>query len=120
MPNAPTPSSRVDEALRASFIAHEAIFDMHRELVADGRHSDTAAEFLAESAEITLGRLPRITASTRELSDRLGEQSVLDPSAANETLAQLEAEVDRIEPELAVGLDRLREIASRLRELLDG
>lgn len=93
---------------------------MHRELVAGGQHSDTATELLAESAQITLERLPRVTARARELNDRWSEQSVLDPSAAGETLTELEAEVDRIEPELAMGLDRLREIASRLRERFDG
>lgn len=120
VPNAPTPSRRVDEALAASFIAHEAIFDMHRELVAGGQHRDTARELLAESAQITLEQLPRVTARARELNDRWGEKSVLDPRAAGETLTELEAEVERIEIELAAGLERLREIASRLRELLDG
>lgn len=120
MPNAPTPPTRVDEALAASFIAHEAIFDMHRELVGGGQHSDTASELLAESAQITLERLPEVTKEARQLSDRWSEQSVLDPSAADETLAELGAELDRIEPELAAGLKRLREIASRLGDLLDG
>jgi hypothetical protein len=45
------------------------------------------------------------------------EQDVLDPKAAETTLAELEAELARIEPETFPLLGRQREIAARLRSM---
>ncbi len=51
-------------------------------------------------------------------STRWGEQTLLDPEAAEETAGELEAELGRIDAEVKSRFDRQREIAARLREML--
>jgi len=52
-------------------------------------------------------------------SDRWAEQSLLHPGGAEETLAGLEGEMKRIEPDVQSLLNRQREIAAQLRSLLE-
>lgn len=89
MPELPNPIRRLDAVFSASLIAHEAIFEMRRELVGIGRAGRAAAELLEESARLTLIDLPEITVRARRLTARWDEQSLLDPAAAQATLQEL-------------------------------
>ena len=119
MPQVPAPIRRLDSLFSAALIAHEAIFEMRRELVAGGQADATAAKLVAESARITLTDLPAIAAGPRDLAARWEEQSVLDPRTAERTAEALAAELDRIEPELKRLMERQRQIAVQLRSMLD-
>ncbi len=100
-------------------IAHEAIFEMRRELIADGRGDAEQARLLEESAQIVTGKLPGLTARVRQHSGKWAKQSLLDPEGAKETLAEVEAELELVEPEVQSLLNRQREIAARLRSMLE-
>lgn len=110
---------RLDALFSAAMIAHEAIFEMRRELIADGRGNAEQARLLEESAQIVTGKLPGLTTRIRQLSDKWAEQSLLDPQRAKETLGEVEAEFEQIEPEVQLLLNRQREIAARLRSMLE-
>jgi hypothetical protein len=98
-------------------VAHEAIFEMRRELIARDRSGPEQARLLAESARIVTVDLPALTAAARRLAGTWQDQDVLDPKAAETTLAELEAELARIRPEVSALLGRQREIAARLRSM---
>lgn len=115
----PAPIAELDALLSASMIAHEAIFEMRRELIAGGRLSPEQSLLLEESARIVTVELPRLTAANHELVSKWIEQSLLDPGAAEITLAAFTAEFERIKPEIDALLDRQRQIATRFRELLE-
>jgi hypothetical protein len=100
-------------------IAHEAIFEMRRELIADGRSDAEQARLLEESAQIVTGRLPALTARVRQLSSKWAEQNLLHPEGAEETLREIEAEFEHVEHEVQSLLNRQREIAARLRSMLE-
>jgi hypothetical protein len=112
-----------DQSLAALFaaarIGHEAIYDLHSELVDRGLPSRESRSLLAESAEITLTDMPAVAARARRLEVRWQEQRVLDPTGASPTYEAVAAEVAHVEPMLRGRLDRLRRIAARLQELLD-
>ena len=110
---------RLDALLSAAMIAHEAIFEMRRELIATDRANPEQARLLEESARIVTAELPKLTARARQLSSHWGEQSLLDPEGATGTSEELEAELLRIEPSVQPQLDRQREIATRLRSILE-
>jgi hypothetical protein len=116
----PVPIRRLDSLFSAALIAHEAIFEMSRELTASGRVEETAAELLAESARIALTDLPAMAARACDLTARWEEQSLLDPTAAERTAELLDAELGRIEPEVQMLMERQRHIAARLRSMLGG
>jgi hypothetical protein len=120
MPERPAPVERLDSLHSTATIAHEAIFDLHRELVARGRGTAEAAALLDESARIALRGLPRLTATARDLAASLDEESVLDPDAEGLRLSQLAVEIERIYPEAMRLLGRQRQIAARLREMVGG
>lgn len=115
----PAPIAEFDALLSASMIAHEAIFEMRRELIAGGRASPEQSLLLEESARIVTEELPRLTAANHELITKWIEQSLLDPDAAESTLAEFMAELERIKPEIDALLERQHQIATRLRELLE-
>lgn len=119
MPERPRPIERLDSLFRASLIAHEAIFDLHRELVSIGRGTPRSNELLEESARLALRELPGLTARSRRLAGRWEEQSVLDPDASESTLLRLATELERIEPQVQGVVDRQREIAISLRSMLE-
>jgi hypothetical protein len=58
-----------------------------------------------------------LSSAARQLSVRWQEQSLLDSKGAEETLAELESELTRIEPRVDSLLDRQREIATQLRSM---
>lgn len=91
---------RLDALLSAAMIAHEAIFEVRRELIATDRANPEQARLLEESARIVTTELPGLTARARQLSAQWGEQSLLDPAGATGTSKELEAELQRIEPSI--------------------
>jgi hypothetical protein len=117
MPERPQAITQLNSLLGAVTIAHEAIFEMRRELIARDQGSPEQARLLAESARIVTVELPRLSAVARRLSVRWQEQSLRDTAGAKETLAELESELARIEPDVDSLLDRQREIAARLRSM---
>ncbi len=117
MPERPPAIKLLDSLLGAVTIAHEIIFETHRELIAADRGNPEQARLLAESAQIVTVELPRLSATARQLSVRWREQSLLDSMGAEEGLAELESELKRIEPKIDSLLDRQREIAALLRSM---
>ncbi len=118
MPERPPAIKRLDALLSAAMIAHEAIFEMRRELIATDRANHEQARLLEESARIVTAELPGLTTRGRQLSAQWDEQSLLDPEGAVGTFEELEAELRRVEPSIQSRLDRQREIATRLRSML--
>jgi len=110
---------RLDALFSAAMIAHEAIFEMRRELIANDRGNAEQAGLLEESAQIVTGKLPGLTTRVRQLSGKWAEQSLLHPEGAEQTLGEVEAELEHIEPEVQSLLSRQREIAARLRSMLE-
>lgn len=119
VPERPSATKRLDALLSAAMIAHEAIFEMRRELIASDRANPEQARLLEESARIVTGELPGLSKRARQLSTQWSEQSLLDPGGAEDTLNELEADLRRIEPGLQSLLNRQREIATRLRSMLE-
>lgn len=119
MPEHPPAIKRLDALLSAAMIAHEAIFEMRRELIASDRATPEQARLLEESAHIVTAELPDLSARARQLSAQWGEQSLLDPAGAKGTYKALEAELLRTEPSIQSRLNRQREIATRLRSMLE-
>jgi hypothetical protein len=62
--------------------------------------------------------LSGLSANARQLSTQWSEQSVLDPKGAARTLAELEAELNRVEPSFRSLHKRQRQIAGQLRSML--
>jgi hypothetical protein len=114
----PAAIKRLDALFSASMIAHEAIFEICRELIAEGRGSAEQARQLEESARITTSELPTLATVARELAARWMEQSLLDPEVAKVTLGKFEAELVRVEPEAQMLLSRQHQIAVQLRAML--
>lgn len=114
----PAELRRLDAFLASAMIAHEAIFDMTRELRAQGSMSAPTEDLLAESAQIVTMSLPNLTGTVRRLASRWGERDLLAPSAAAATIREIETELDRIGPEIEQLLARQRQIAAHLRSLL--
>jgi hypothetical protein len=119
MPERPSAIKRLDSLLSAAMIAHEAIFEMRRELIATDRATPEQARLLEESARIVTVGLPSVSASARQLAAQWSEQSLLDSESAAKTLDELEAELRDIEPSVLSLLDRQREIATQLRSMLE-
>jgi hypothetical protein len=115
MPERPPAMKRLDSLLSAAMIAHEAIFEMHRKLIAADRANPEQARLLEESARIVTVELSGLSANARQLSTQWSEQSVLDPEGAARTLGELEAELNRIELPFLSLHQLQREIATRLR-----
>ena len=119
MAERPPVLARLDSFLAASVIAHEATFDLHRELAELGRAGADADQLLVESARLTTVEIPRTVAEARRLAVVWKDKSILDPAAAATTLESLVGELDRIEPAMRDFLKRQREIAERLRSMLE-
>jgi hypothetical protein len=118
VPERPSAIKRLDALFSAAMIAHEAIFEMRRELIANDRGSAEQAGLLEESAQIVTGKLPGLTARVRQLSGKWAEQSLLDPEGGG-TLAEVETKLEQVEPEVQSLLNRQREVAARLRSMLE-
>ncbi len=117
MPERPQAIRRLDSLLAAAMIAHEAIFEMRRELIARDKGNPEQARLLAESARIVTVDLPALSADVRQLSAKWKEQALLDSEGAKGAIAELEADLARIEPRIDLLLNRQREIAAQLRSM---
>lgn len=117
MPERPPAIKRLNSLLGAVTIAHEIIFETRRELIADDRGNPEQARLLTESAQIVTVEIPGLSATARQLSARWQEQSLLDSKGAEQTLAELQSELARIEPNVDSLLNRQREIAKQLRSM---
>jgi hypothetical protein len=78
MPERPPAIMQLNSLLGAVTIAHEAIFEMRRELIARDQGNPEQARLLTESARIVTVELPGLSAVARRLSARWQEQSLLD------------------------------------------
>lgn len=119
MPTRDDPIKRLNALFSAAMIAHEAIFEMRRELIARDQGDAEQARLMEESAQIVTRDLPSLTALARRLSGDWSEQDLLHPETAEGTAAAIEEEVNRVEPDIKALLNRQREIAVRLRSLLE-
>jgi hypothetical protein len=63
MPERPPAIKRLDSLLSTALIAHEAIFEMRRELIATDRATPEQARLLEESARIVTAELPSSSAT---------------------------------------------------------
>jgi hypothetical protein len=118
MPERAPAITRLDSLLGAATIAHEAIFELHRRLLARERGGNESVELVAESAQIATVRLPALGVPLRRLATRWDEESVLDPHAAASTAQEIAARLAAVESEMRSLLARQSEIAARLRALL--
>jgi hypothetical protein len=119
MSECPPAIKRLDSLLSAAMIAHEAIFEMRRELIATDRANPEQARLLEESARIVTVELSGLSAKARQLSTQWSEQCVLDPEGAARTLDELEVELNHVEPHFLSLHKRQREIATQLRSMLE-
>jgi hypothetical protein len=117
MPERPPAIKRLDSLLSAAMIAHEVIFEMRRELIATDRANPEQARLVEESARIVTVELPNLSANARQLSTQWSEQSVLDPEGAARTLAELDAELSRVELRFLSLHERQRQIAGQMRTM---
>lgn len=115
----PEPVTRLDALLEIARIAHEAIFDLHRKLTSIGRATPESRALLAESAQLAVRQIPKLTSNARALTARWRDESVLNLAAAERTLGELTAELERIEPDLESALNRQRQVAAGLRSMLE-
>lgn len=119
MVDCPEPLVRIDRYFAAAVIAHEVIFDLHAELVAQGRADARTRALLHESAHLATVEMAEAATEARRLAAVWIEQQLLDPTSAADTLRLLEAEVRRVEPELVRRRARQNEIVTELRRLTD-
>lgn len=117
MPERPEAIARLEALLGATLVAHEAIYDLRRDLVSAGA-AEESAELLRESARIALERAPALASEARLLVRQWSDQILLDPAKADATARRLALEVERVEPELRALLARQVEIARELRARL--
>jgi hypothetical protein len=108
----------LDSYFRASRLAHEYAFRLHRKLVELGIDDDRARALVRESAGLTVERIPALASRVRMREREWEEQDLLDPPAAERTVERLEGEVAELAPELAALRARQRQILAELSELL--
>src|SRR5438093_9800847 len=73
------------------------IFGYQRQLAARGAADDHVRQLVFDSAQIVFGELTALTRTARQLAGRWIDESVLDPTAAEQTLRSLDAELRRVE-----------------------
>lgn len=118
MTEAREPLRRRDALIAAIALAHERVYDLRRALVAAGRATARADALLSESAAIATVQAPALGATMQLLGTGWHARSLLEPGRAEDSAAELEAELARIEPSLRRLLDRQVEIAAELGEAL--
>ncbi len=119
MPDAYELFAKLDRCLRDVRLGHEAIWQLHGDLVVRGRADDYSRAGLARSARIAAVDVPNVVREAQRLRARWFEQDLLDPPAAATTLASLQAEVERIQPQLDFLMASQRRVAAALRRVLD-
>jgi hypothetical protein len=115
----PRPPALVDRYFAAARIAHEYVYDLHRELVELGAADDHTRELLAESAAMVFERMPNLTQRCRELERLWAEQAVLHPPASRGTVERLERDLAEVAPALVTLRARQNEIVAELRDLTE-
>ena len=117
MPERPKEIATLEGLFEAMRVAHERIYDLHRELVSAGSPG-RSEEQLQESARVALELAPQLAEDALRLLAQWSQESLLDPGRAETTADLLAAEVHRIEPELRALLARQAEIARELQQRL--
>jgi hypothetical protein len=74
---------------------------------------------LRASAEVVLSRMPELTTELRNLELVWGEQQLLDPPQAEQTLEAIKTQLAELEPGLSAMRQRQDEIAQELHELVE-
>lgn len=120
MPGDREPLERLDAYFAAARIAHEVIWDLHEELTLLGKSDEHTREQLRRAARVAAVEMPDVARKALKLRRQLAEQQLLDPSAAQQTLLSLRAELERIEPELKELRALQNEVAREFRRLIDG
>ena len=110
----PRPLGLVDGYFAAARIAHEYVFDLHRELTDLDAADDHTRDLLRESAAVALERMPGLTHRLRGLEREWAEQELLDPSAAERTVERLNSEVAVLVPALTALRARQNQIVADL------
>jgi hypothetical protein len=118
VPERPIALEVLDRQLATSTVAHEYVGDLYRELVDVGAEDEHATELLRESADIALRRMPLVTRDLSRLERAWLEQELLDELHAGRPAIEIEAEFDRVLPELSMLLSRQRQVAAEMRELV--
>jgi hypothetical protein len=106
----------VDSYFAAARIAHEYVFDLHRELGELDAANDHTRELLNESATIALERMPGVASGLGGREREWSEQELLDPPAAERTAGRLNSDVEALLPALLALRARQNQIVA---ELLD-
>jgi hypothetical protein len=114
----PAPIETLDKLCAASIIAHETVYEFHRRLVLAEKTSRECADLLAESARITTKEIPAAIIDARKLASRWSDEVLIDPEAAQDTLAELSAAMESLQPRLRALLQRQKAIAETLRSRL--
>lgn len=112
----PGPLGILDGYFAAARIAHEYVFDLHRELVELDAADHHTRELLHESAAVALERMPELALRLRCLEREWPKQELLDSRAAECTIDRLDGEVAELAPALAALRARQNQIVA---ELLD-
>jgi hypothetical protein len=119
MAEPPEPVAALDHYLATTTVAHEAIWELRSSLLAAGRDDDRIDRLFAEAAELMVGEQSRLLREARRLRALWAEQELLDPDAAEQTVARLTDELERLEPSLRTLRTRQNEIARDLRRLVE-
>src|SRR3954454_2012421 len=117
MAELPDPVSRLDSYLATVTIAHESIADLHDEVAAESRSDEATRDLLREAGRIAAIEAPAVLSKASRLRARWGEQDLLDPAAAAETLRLVAAELERVQPDLTRMRRRQKEIGQEFRRL---
>ncbi len=113
------PVEQLDRYFAAATIAHEYIFDLHRELTELHADSADTRELLGEAAVIVLARMPELARELLHLERRRAEQELLDPHQAMHTMEAFRCLFAEVEPGLAMLRARQDEIVAELADLID-
>jgi hypothetical protein len=116
MAELPDPIQRLDRYFMAARIAHEYIADKHRELAELQADDARSRALLRDSAAVVFEEMPLVTRQLREEGRDWDEQQLLEPEAAERTLASLTARLAELEPALRALRARQDEIAVSIRE----
>lgn len=114
MTDRPEPLGLVDTYFAAARIAHEYVFDLHRELAELDAADDHTRALLRESATVALERMPELTRRLHGPEREWSEQELLDPAAAERTIERLNSDIAALLPALAALRARQNQIAAEL------
>lgn len=99
-------------------VAHEYVARVHRRLVELDANDAHSRELLRRSAVLILQQMPALVGELRELEREWDLQQLLDPDAAQRTIASFTSRLAEIEPVLAQLRAQQDEIAAEMRTRL--